>query len=220
MLFVGCPVCNIRPVIGLAPWLPCAYEGNMNTPRRALAIIIAVFCTADLAIAREATVTVAKGKVTVGTEGQAAGVGAKVAENQIVRTGGGSYAELKFSDGSIGRLGPNAVFRSKGSNFVVDAGEGLFAFAKGKGGFTVSTPSLNAGILGTTVDVKVSRNLVEYSCLEGHCRIGPHTLSPGDKLTLRGSSAAYSAPKTKVDLERFAKDNPLIASLGKLPNFP
>ena len=192
----------------------------MNTPCRALAVIIAVSVAADLAVAREATVSVAKGKVTVG-EGQAAGVGAKVAENQAVRTGGGSYAELKFSDGSIARLGPNSVFRfSKSSNFIVDAGEGLFSFAKGKGGFTVSTPSLNASILGTTVDVKVSRNLVEYSCLEGHCRIGPHTLSPGDRLTLRGSGAAYSAPKTKIDLERFAKDNPLIASLGKLPNFP
>lgn len=207
-------------MIKLAPDSPSAYEGSMNKPWRMLAFIIAVCCTADLADAKEATVTVAKGKVTLGAEIQAAGIGAKVAENQLVRTGSGSYAELKFSDGSIARLGPNASFRSKGSNFVVGAGEGLFAFAKGKGGFTVSTPSLNASILGTTVDVKVTRNLVEYSCLEGHCRIGPHNLSPGDKLTLRGSSAAYSAPKTKVDLERFAKDNPLIASLGKLPNFP
>ena len=129
--------------------------------------------------------------------------------------------ELKFSDNSIGRLGPNSVFHfGKSSNFVVESGEGLFSFAKGKGGFTVSTPSLNARILGTTVDVKVSRNVVEYTCLEGHCRIGPHTLSPGDKLTIRGSSVAYSAPKTKVDLNRFAKENRLVTSLGKLPNFP
>lgn len=192
----------------------------MNRWWRVLAISIAVLSAADLASAREATISAAKGKVTVGA-GQAAAVGSKVGEDQVVRTGGGSYAELKFSDGSIARLGPKAVFRfSKSSNFIVDAGEGLFSFAKGKGGFTVSTPSLNASILGTTVDVKVSRNLVEYSCLEGHCRIGPHTLIPGDRLTLRGSNAAYSAPKTKVDLARFAKENPLIASLGKLPNFP
>ena len=180
--------------------------------------MVAMLAATGLVSAREATISVAKGKVTVG--GQAAAVGSKVADDQPVRTSGGSYAELRFSDGSIARLGPNAVFRSKGSNFVVDAGEGLFSFAKGKGGFTVSTPSLNASILGTTVDVKVSRNLVEYSCLEGHCRIGPHNLAPGDRLTLRGSNAAYSAPKTKVDLDKFAKENPLIASLGKLPNFP
>lgn len=206
---------TIRLALG---WGDTVRKGMNKCWLHGLAGIMAVLVAADFAQANEATLSVVKGKVTVG--GQPGSVNVKVSDNQEVRTGGGSYAELKFGDGSIARLGPNSVFHFKGSNFWVDGGEGLFSFAKGKGGFTVSSPLLNARILGTTVDLKVSRNLVEYSCLEGHCRIGPHNLSPGDKLTLRGSNAAYSAPKTKVDLDRFAKDNPLVSQLGKLPNFP
>lgn len=186
---------------------------------------VALGLTAGSSEAKEAMITALKGKVTIAP---ASGSGAEVAaspksrveDGDHVRTGPGSYVEIKFSDGSVGRLGPNSAFHSKSSNFAVDRGEGLFAFVKGKSGFTVSTPSLNASILGTTVDVKVSRNLVEYSCLEGHCRIGAHVLNPGEKLTIRGSNVAYSAPKTKVDVDRFIKESPLVNSLGKMANVP
>ena len=138
-------------------------------------------------------------------------------EGEYLHCGKGALAELEFSDSTSARLGPLSKFHYsvKTSSYVLDQGEAIFSFAKGKGGFVVSTPAIAVRIEGTTVYVKVTRNLVEYACLEGRCRIGPHTLTSGEKLVLRGSATAYSAPKQRLKVDDFLKNNLLVGSFEK-----
>jgi ferric-dicitrate binding protein FerR (iron transport regulator) len=152
---------------------------------------------------------------------KAAAVDDRLRENEWLRTGKAALAELKFGDSTSVRLAPRSKFRyfADTSNFALEEGEGIFSFPKGEAGFTVSTPLFAAGIEGTTVYVKVSRNVVEYACLEGRCRIGPHALTSGEKLVLRGSSPPYAAPKQPLSLARFLKENKLVTSfVSPLPN--
>jgi ferric-dicitrate binding protein FerR (iron transport regulator) len=142
-------------------------------------------------------------------------------EGEYLRTGKGSLAELEFADSTSIRVASFSKFRysAKVSNFILEQGEGIFSFPKGKGGFTVSTPAFAASIEGTTVYVKVTRNVVEYACLEGRCRIGPHTLTAGEKLVLRGSTPAYSTAKQPLKLSKVLKENQLATAFIKpLPN--
>lgn len=166
--------------------------------------------------APSATITDLKGAVARG-EGkppapeQPAALQDVLRQKDYLRTGKASLAELTFPSEALTRVGPLSVFRfsPESSNFILERGEGLFVFPKGKAGSTVTTPSFAAGILGTTVYVKADRSMIEYACLEGRCRIGPHVLSPGEKLVIRGSRAAYTAPKQRFDLARFLAKNPL-----------
>ncbi|HWX20159.1 MAG TPA: FecR family protein [Candidatus Binatia bacterium] len=143
--------------------------------------------------------------------------GEQLNEGEVLRTGKGALAELEFPDSTSVRLAPLSKFHytAKTSNFTLDQGEGIFSFPKGKGGFTVSTPAFAASIQGTTVYVKVTRNVVEYACLEGRCRIGPHTLTSGEKLALGASGPAYAAPKQKLTTDKFLKENQLVAAFTK-----
>jgi hypothetical protein len=165
---------------------------------------------------RSATVTDLRGTVARGESKppapeQPAAVKDVLQQKDYLRTGRASLAELTFPSEALTRVGPLSVFRFSpdSANFILERGEGLFVFPKGKAGSTVTTPSFAAGILGTTVYVRADRRVIEYACLEGRCRIGPHVLSPGEKLVLRGSRIAYTAPKQRFDLARFLEENPL-----------
>jgi len=181
---------------------------------------------AEPAGSKEGGIVEIKGEAFVGsTEGSKAERPAALKdllqEGDYLRTGKDALVELELPDSTSIRLAPLSRFRysQKTANFVLEQGEGIFSFPKGKGGFTVSTPAFAAGIEGTTVYVKVTRNVVEYACLEGRCRIGPHTLNSGEKLVLRGSGAAYAAPKQRVTLNKFLKETQLATAFAKpLPN--
>ncbi|MEW6304085.1 MAG: FecR family protein [Verrucomicrobiota bacterium] len=202
----------------------------MITPRALLIGIAATLLTqsAFAQTEKSAVVSNKKGTVAVGlgkppAPEREAALKERVTQKDYLRTGAASLAELEFTDASLTRVGPLSVFRfaPESSNFILEKGEGLFVFPKGKGGSAVSTPSFAAGILGTTVYVKATRSSLEYSCLEGRCRIGPHILTPGEKLVIRGSRQAYTAPKQHFDIARFLQDNPLIAGFeNKLPSLP
>jgi hypothetical protein len=148
-------------------------------------------------------------------------VGSGVKENEWLRTGKDTLVELEFADSTSIRVASFSKFHysAKDANFVLEQGEGVLSFPKGKGGYTVSTPSFAASIQGTTIYLKITRNVVEYACLEGRCRIGPHTLTAGEKLVLRGSGPAYSTAKQPLNLNKVLKENKLASSFSKpLPN--
>lgn len=177
---------------------------------------------------RFATVSEAKGEVVRGAgkppspEGPTR-VGERIEEKDYVRTGRVSLAELTLPADALTRLGPTSVFRFSpdSSNFILERGEGIFVFPKGQGGRNISTPSLAAGILGTTIYVRVNRAEIVYACLEGRCRIGPHVLEPGEKLVIRGSRQAYAAPKVRFDIARLVEENALVQDFAApLPSLP
>jgi ferric-dicitrate binding protein FerR (iron transport regulator) len=197
--------------------------------RACFATFFAIFCCVlHAAPEKNAVVTEAKGQVFLGDVAAAsaerpAAVKDTVDEKNYVRTAVKSRAELEFSNETITRLGSLTVFRfaPESSNYILKRGEALFVFPKGKGGATVTTAALSAGILGTTVYVKAERGTVEYVCLEGRCQIGPHVLEPGEKLVIRGSRPAYAVPKEKFSIERFLRENELINSFAaSLPSLP
>jgi len=182
---------------------------------------------ADPSQAAKGVVIKAIGQVWIGQSNQkderVAGIKDALQETEYLRTGKKSFAEIEFSNTASARLGPLSSFHfsTQNSNYVLDQGEGLFSFPKGKGGYTVSTPAFAAGIEGTTVYVKVTRSVVEYACLEGRCRIGPHTLTPGQRLALSAREAAYAAPKQTLNLDKFLEKNLLATIFDKpLLNLP
>lgn len=199
-----------------------------NLSRLGLSLCVSVLvCLTALADGQDksATLTRTKGNVKVGTlpvskdesPGQAQDI---IEEKDYVRTGKKSLAELKFTDNSYTRLGAFTLFRfvEEDANYVLEKGEGFFVFPKGKAGATISSPSFSAGILGTTVYLKVSRSRTEYLCLEGRCQIGPHTLGPGERFVIRADQQAYSVPKQNYDIESFLSANDLFTQLGDLPS--
>lgn len=183
-----------------------------------LALILLSTSFVSLAAAdSSATITEARGTVGLGkgkppAPERTARVNDALARSDYLRTAVASLAELKFANDTLTRVGPLSVFRfsPQSSNFILERGEGLFVFPKGRGGSAVSTPAFAAGILGTTVYVKATRSEIEYACLEGRCRVGPHVLIPGDKLVLRGTRVAYTVPKQRFDLAKFLATNPLV----------
>lgn len=143
--------------------------------------------------------------------------GSAVKEENYIRTGAESLVAIRFSNGAYSRLGPQSIFRftPETQNFILERGEGILVFPKGEGGATVSTSSFAAGILGTTVYVRTSRNLTVYNCMEGRCQIGPHILSAGENLIIRGRGTPYTVPKTNYDLREFLEENELANAFGE-----
>jgi len=198
----------------------------MRTSLRAFALALALllrFFPSTRAALQSATLSEAKGSVFRGNVKPPADetqvqVKAGISVQQYLKTGSSSLAELIFNDQTMARLGSNSVFRfsSDKTNLLLEKGEGLFVVPKGLGGATISTPSLSAAILGTTVYVKMDPRAVEYYCLEGKCRIGPHVLSPGESLILKGKMGVYGAPKSSFKIADFMKQNQL-ANAFKAP---
>lgn len=209
-----------------APLLPCAFAAPSSEamiPRVPFMAwtLGALLAGSAAAQDRTATVSEAKGQVMRG-EGKppapetTAAAGARIQTKDYVRTGTASLAELTMPADALTRLGPTSVFRfaPDSTNFILERGEGMFVFPKGQGGANISTPSLAAGILGTTIYVRVNRDEILYACLEGRCRIGPHLLEPGEMLVLRGGRQAYAAPKLRFRIGRLLQENPLARSFA------
>lgn len=181
-------------------------------------LFLSLFLLSPLSAAlKSASVTEIKGTVLIGNIKPPADESpvkpqATLSLDQYLRTGLSSRAELLFNDKTMARLGSNSIFRFSPdkTNLALEKGEGLFVIPKGQGGATITTPALSAAILGTTVYVKMDPRAVEYYCLEGKCKIGPHTLMPGESLILRGKMGVYGAPKSTFKIANFMKSTALV----------
>jgi hypothetical protein len=87
-------------------------------------------------------------------------------------TGGNSFCEILINEKNLLRLGPSSelVFRISGKEAGLELKKGWFAgitrkvFASG-GTYTVSTPTVTAGIRGTSYCVKVENPSSTYFCV-------------------------------------------------------
>lgn len=193
--------------------------------RVASSFLILTFFFSEEALSSEAQISrvfgsVFKGDLNARNESQIQ-AGVQVTSKNYVKTGNRSKAELQFQDATLARLGAHTVFtfQPKSSSYHIKQGDGLFVFPKGRSGSAVMTAGITAGIMGTTVYVKRSRNEVEYLCLEGMCKIAAHILGPGDRLLLRNNQQAYSAPKRNFDIQQFMNQHPLVTGFeSELPS--
>ncbi|MEM9400510.1 MAG: FecR family protein [Verrucomicrobiota bacterium] len=139
-----------------------------------------------------------------------------VDKGQYLETGVASRAEVLFQNGAITRLGALSVFHFDPvqANYTLDRGEGLFIFpkvAKNKRKPSyISSAGLSASITGTTVYVYRDTVQTEYLCLEGECKIGAHTIGPGDRIAVKGKEKSYAAPVRKFNIRKFIETNELV----------
>jgi hypothetical protein len=85
---------------------------------------------------------------------------ARFAAPDLVKTGRKSRAQLTGSDGTIARVGSNAVFAFDKSSRTInlESGSVLFHSPTGKGGGTIVTNSATASVIGTTIIVTATSN--------------------------------------------------------------
>ena len=86
-----------------------------------------------------------------------------------LRTASSSRAELRFNDGSLARIGEQAVFRFTPNtrNFQLSNGTTLLLIPPGQGSTTIQTPNAVTGIHGSALFVRV-RCLAEQAA-DGSC---------------------------------------------------
>lgn len=150
-------------------------------------------------------------------------------ENELVKTARKSRSEIVMDDGTIIRIGANAVFTfgKDARSLNLERGSVLFHTPPGKGGGTIVTNFATASVTGTTITVSIDAN-GNYECcvLEGSCTVQapghtPVTLKAGDIVHLEGltGTQAGTLRTGKFDLSEFIKNSPLIAGfISPLPS--
>ena len=98
--------------------------------------------------------------------------GGPFATGELVKTGRASRSQILLEDGTLVRVGPNAVFTLDRDSRTVNLKRGavLLHVPKGKGGGSVVTNSATASVVGTTIVVSLDDSGA-YECLvlEGEC---------------------------------------------------
>ena len=161
-----------------------------------------------------ATVTKVENKVSYGEKQgehsatRPAAVMDTVKANNFLLTQTESRAELQYPDGSVVRVGQNAVFTfdAESRTLTLEKGSLLFHIPKGSGGGTIKTPSLTAAITGTAG--KVSRNII--AIIDGVVK-----LIPSGRLVHAGEFARRN-PDGTITIGKF---DPAEAFQGKLVFF-
>jgi len=120
-----------------------------------------------------------------------------------IRTGSGSRAEIKYSDGTISRLGSNSLMRinikssEKRSNLRLLVGKLWLKVTKGKSQLKVETPTAVASILGTELLVtNDEKNISHVTTLDGLVEV---TGNQGDKTLVKPGMWVEIAPGKKMD---------------------
>jgi hypothetical protein len=97
----------------------------------------------------------------------------RVHQDDAVRTGVQSRAELTFQDMTITRLGSQTIFSFKAGTRTIDLKSGaiLLSMPKGIGGGQIKTAAVTASITGTTVVMEYHRDHYEFRVLEGDANL-------------------------------------------------
>lgn len=143
----------------------------------------------------------------------------------LVRTGRKSRAQLTAADGSLARVGSNAVFSFDKSSRTMNLKQGsvLFHSPTGKGGGTVVTNSATAAVTGTTIIVTAtSDGGFKMFVLEGVAKVNfpdgkISSIRPGQMTFVMpapggagGAKGGTAGPVLNFDLAALAKDSGLV----------
>jgi hypothetical protein len=159
------------------------HQAHMNTR---FPIIVAVSFGLELAVClpgdvragelKEAQVTQVMQDVRVLPSNAAprpASVKDRIHQDEAVRTGVQSRAELTFTDMTITRLGAQTIFSFKSGTRTINLKSGaiLLSMPKNSGGGQIKTAAVTASITGTTVVMEYHRDHYEFRVLEGDANL-------------------------------------------------
>jgi ferric-dicitrate binding protein FerR (iron transport regulator) len=120
-----------------------------------------------------------------------------------IRTGVASRVEVKYSDGTITRLGPNSVMRinqdssPKRTGIRLLLGKLWLKVTKGNGLLKIQTPTAVASVLGTELFVSNDeKNVSHVTTLEGLVEV---TDNQGDKTLVKPGEWVEIAPGKKME---------------------
>lgn len=120
-----------------------------------------------------------------------------------IRTGVASRVEIKYSDGTITRLGPNSVIRinqdssPKRTGIRLLLGKLWLKVTKGNGQLKIHTPTAVASVLGTELFVSNDeKNVSHVTTLEGLVEVEDNQ---GDKTLVKPGEWVEIAPGKKMD---------------------
>lgn len=214
-------------------------------------ISLLLWLAASIVSAADLSQAVVRQKVNVVTiapsitaAARAAAAGSVVLDDNVVRTGTESRAELEFSDLTLARLGANSIFSfdAEARSLTCNQGAVLFAKPSGSGRVEVRAGAITAAITGSTGFISNrkaggnvrSRNVAAedrttmIGMLEGKLK-GCATwrddkgreqtycfgLGPGEMIVAQpGRRPAI----VQFDIPRFVKTSPLITAYNSLPN--
>lgn len=224
--------------------------------RRGLFLIAMVtsFCAAGLASGADISQAVVRQKVNVVTVApnlaaapHPASEGAVIHDENVVRTGTESRAELEFTDLTLARLGSNSIFSFDAKARVMNFQQGAVLFSKptNSGAIQLRSGAISGAITGTTgfistvameglgktghINSKGKGTTTIIGILEGKVQGGSHwTDSSGREHTtpfkLGPGELLVSRPDgmprmAQFDIPRFVKSSPLIKGFkAPLPN--
>lgn len=132
---------------------------------------------------------------------------AKFRAPDLVRTGRKSRAQLTAADGTVARIGSNAVFSfDKDSRTMnLQSGSVLFHSPTGKGGGTVVTNSATASVIGTTIVVSATADGgFKMLVLEGVAKV---VFPNGAVSTVNAGQMTFVLPGAKVDTKGGTADD-------------
>ena len=198
--------------------------------RLSLVAITSVLCAAGMASGADLSQAVVRQKVNVVTlapnltgEARPAAQGAVIHDENVVRTGTESRAELEFSDLTLARLGSNSIFsfdaKARTMNFT--RGAVLFSKPTNSGAIQLKSGAISGAITGST-------GFISTVPLEGIGKAG-HTRSNGKGATTLvgmlegkiqgGSRWTDSAGREHTTPFRLGPGEMLVARLDGPPRF-
>ena len=230
----------------------CARIDRSHTWRRPLFALTGLLLAAGIAGGADLSQAVVRQKVNVVTlapnlnaEARPAPQGAVIHDENVVRTGTESRAELEFTDLTLARLGSNSIFSFDGKARAMNFTRGAVLFSKptNSGAIQLNSGAISGAITGST-------GFISTVAMEGISNTGPmkgkgtttlvgmvegkvhggsrwtdtsgreHTtqfrLGPGEMLVARPDGPPRLA---QFDIPRFLKTSPLVKGFkSPLPN--
>jgi hypothetical protein len=149
--------------------------------------------------------------------------GRLVPEGQIIRTGENSWAELRFENDGIARIGPHSSFTFKNGSRRMSLTEGsvVVQMPKGAHGARIEGDGNIGVVAGTTALFECHTNVFKFLVLEGTVRfyrpghLGDSILLPPGRMIIGQPGTALSDP-VDFDLLRFMKSSRFITDFQPL----
>lgn len=166
------------------------------------AAVIATIVAQPALAAKIGVAAAVRNDVEDATNGQKMSPGSQLFEQQVVKTGDASSAQLLFLDQTSLSLGPKAQIKldkfvydpsRKTGDVVLAATKGAFRFVSGTQdprSYLIKTPVATIAVRGTIVDWKYVNGTLYAIVQEGRAKIGGHWLTAGQAIVISANGTA------------------------------
>jgi hypothetical protein len=161
--------------------------------------------------------------IAANSEAIPASSGKLISEGGMIRTGENSWAELRFENEGVARIGPHSSFTFKDGSRRMDLKEGsvLVQMPKGAHGARIAGDGNIAVVAGATALLECHQNVYKFLVLEGIVRffrpghLGDSILLPPGRMIIGQPGTALSDP-VDFDLLRFMKSSRFITDFQQV----